>query len=246
MSKKSGIFIVLMFLLSPIKGAMALNLGQILSGAGSVARGMQESENRTLQNRMLELQIQEANRIAVIQQLEYQRRIKELDEARQMELKRQQRQNLEALQRERAQAAELQAQAAAQAQTVNPAASQAPQMQMPVDVKLAEIAERLRKLGTKELDNGVSLMGVAAKENKLFLMVMLHSINVKSDPYKKVNEVLQNQISEAIVTTCMDKMLEPLTRNDAVIRYSYFDVTQSFIEGIDTDKSDCAKLYDAK
>ena len=89
------LLIVSFLLLGLSARTYALNLGQILSGAGVVARGMQESENRILQNKLLELQVQEANRMAAIQQLEYQRRVKELDETHQRELRRQQQLNVE-------------------------------------------------------------------------------------------------------------------------------------------------------
>lgn len=227
-------FFVSLLLLVISNPATALNLGQILSGAGASARGMQESENRVLQNRLLELQVQEANRMAVIQQLEYQRRLKELDEARQRELQRQQQLNVEALRREQSRIAEIQA--TAQQRTAD----------LPMAEKLKELAERLRNAAPKKLNKDATLMGSSFNGEKLFILIKLDGVNVHKDPYQKVNDQLLNQIDGAIVTTCLDQALEPLTRQGAVVRYSFFDTKQKFIEGIDTDKSDCTALYSGK
>ena len=247
--------------------ANALNLGQFLSGMAAANQGYQEGYDRALQGRLLQLQVEQANRMAVIQQLEYQRRIKELDEARQRELQRQQQLNVEALRREQARIAEIhaaeqarlaQVRAAEQArltqkqgeQQIRVANAQAEMKplgnQKSVSAQLAEIADNLRKSYPKVLNNGVSLMGASAKENKLYVLVRLDTINVKTDSYKRVNDELQNQIGGAVVTTCLDQTLEPLTRQGAVVRYSFFDAKQSFIEGVDTDKADCVELYGSK
>jgi DNA-binding HxlR family transcriptional regulator len=85
-------------------------------------------------------------------------------------------------------------------------------------------------------------MGASSKSDKLYLLIQLETIDVNSDSYKKVNDELQNQISGAIVTTCLDQSLEPLTRQGAVVRYSFFDAKQVFVEAIDTDKRDCLEL----
>jgi hypothetical protein len=267
--KKNRVLILLsLMFLGPIKGAMALNLGQLLGGAGIVAKGMQESENRVLQNRLLELQVQEANRMAVIQQLEYQRRIRELDEAKQRELQRQQMLNVDALRKEQARVAEIQAalqrkqseeamrQDEQRRQQVNAEAlrlrqtretevrtpPQVKEAEVSISSKLAEISGRLRSVSPRQVNSGVRLMGASSKSDKLYLLIQLETIDVNSDSYKKVNDELQNQISGAIVTTCLDQSLEPLTRQGAVVRYSFFDAKQVFVEAIDTDKRDCLEL----
>jgi multidrug efflux pump subunit AcrA (membrane-fusion protein) len=198
-----------------------------------------------MRQRLLELQVEQANRMAVIQQIEYQRRIKELDEARQRELQRQQQLNVEALRREQARVAQIQA-----GEQARLAESQAEHKslvhQKPLNTQLTEISDHLRKSSPRSLNKGVSLIGASVKENRLFLSIKLEAINVKTDSYKKVNDELINQISGAVVTTCLDQTLEPLTRQGAVVRYSFFDAKQSFIEGIDTDKTDCVELYGSK
>jgi hypothetical protein len=247
--------------------ANALNLGQFLSGMAAANQGYQQGYDRALQGRLLELQVEQANRMAVIQQLEYQRRIKELDEARQRELQRLQQLNVEALRREQAKIADIhaaeqarlaQARAAEQArptqkqteEQIRPANAQSEMMphvnQKSVSAQLADIADRLRKSSPRSLNKAVSLIGASVQDSKLFLSIKLDTLNVKSDSYKKVNDELQNQIGGAVVTTCLDQTLEPLTRQGAVVRYSFFDSKQSFIEGVDTDKTDCVELYGYK
>jgi hypothetical protein len=225
--------------------AWALNLGQTLSSMGIIASRQREAENEVMRQRLLELQVEQANRMAVIQQIEYQRRIKELDEARQRELQRQQQLNVEALRREQARVAQIQA-----GEQARLAESQAEHKslvhQKPLNTQLTEISDHLRKSSPRSLNKGVSLIGASVKENRLFLSIKLEAINVKTDSYKKVNDELINQISGAVVTTCLDQTLEPLTRQGAVVRYSFFDAKQSFIEGIDTDKTDCVELYGSK
>lgn len=225
--------------------AWALNLGQTLSSMGIIASRQREAENEVMRQRQLELQVELANRMAVIQQIEYQRRIKELDEARQRELQRQQQLNVEALRREQARVAQIQADEQARV-----AKSQAEHktlaMQKPLNTQLTEISDHLRKSSPRRLNKGVSLIGASAKENKLFLLVKLDTLDVKTDPFKKIYDELMNQISGAVVTTCLDQTLEPLTRQGAVVRYSFFDAKQSFIEGVDTDKTDCVELYGSK
>jgi multidrug efflux pump subunit AcrA (membrane-fusion protein) len=225
--------------------AWALNLGQTLSSMGIIASRQREAENEVMRQRLLELQVEQANRMAVIQQIEYQRRIKELDEARQRELQRQQQLNVEALRREQARVAQIQADEQARA-----AKSQAEHktlaLQKPLNTQLTEISDHLRKSSPRSLNKGVSLIGASAKENKLYLLVKLDTVDLKTDPFKKVYDELINQISGAVVTTCLDQTLEPLTRQGAVVRYSFFDSKQSFIEGVDTDKTDCVELYGSK
>lgn len=58
--------------------ASAEGFGQLLSGAGQVAAGQQQAENAAMQNRMLELQVQQANRETVLRQLEYQQRMQQI------------------------------------------------------------------------------------------------------------------------------------------------------------------------
>lgn len=225
--------------------AWALNLGQTLSSMGIIASRQREAENEVMRQRQLELQVELANRMAVIQQIEYQRRIKELDEVRQRELQRQQQLNVDALRREQARVAQIQADEQARV-----AKSQAEHktlaMQKPLNTQLTEISDYLRKSSPRRLNIGVSLIGASAKENKLFLLVKLDTLDVKTDPFKKIYDELMNQISGAVVTTCLDQTLEPLTRQGAVVRYSFFDAKQSFIEGVDTDKTDCVELYGSK
>lgn len=261
-----SILVVAILLALPI-GANALNLGGVIRGMAAVNQGYQQGYDRAMQSRLLELQVEEANRMAVIQQLEYQRRIKELDEVRQRELQRQQQLNVEALRREQARIAEIhfaeqarvaQVRAAEQASLAQTGAggqklianAQAENTllanQKSVSFLLARIAGHLRESSPRELNKGVSLIGASSKENKLYLLVKLDTVDTKVDPYKKVNNELQNQISGAIVTTCLDQTLEPLTRQGAIIRYSFFDAKQSLIEAIDTDKADCVELYGSK
>ncbi len=248
-------------------GASALNLGGVIRGMAEVNQGYQRGYDRAMQSRLLELQVEEANRMAVIQQLEYQRRVKELDEARQKQLQRQLQLNVEALRREQARISEIhvaeqarlaQVRAAEQVSLAQKGAegqkrlanAQAENMllanQKSVSSLLARIASDLRDASPKVLNNGVSLIGASAKENKLYLLVKLDTVDVKIDPYSKVNNELQNQISGAIVTTCLDQTLEPLTRQGAIVRYSFFDTKQTLIEAVDTDKSDCLELYGSK
>ncbi len=225
--------------------AWALNLGQALSSMGIIASRQREAENEVIRQRLLELQVEQANRMAVIQQLEYQRRIKELDEARQRELQRQQQLNVEALRREQARV--LQIQAGEQVRFTNSQGEhKSLALQKPLNAQLTEISDHLRKSSPRSLNKGVSLIGASVKDNKLFLSFKLEAINVKSDTYKNVNDELINQISGAVVTTCLDQTLEPLTRQGATVRYSFFDANQSFIEGVDTDKTDCVELYGTK
>ncbi len=233
------------FLVFSADMAWALNLGQTLSSMGIIASRQREAENEVMRQRQLELQVELANRMAVIQQIEYQRRIKELDEARQRELQRQQQLNVEALRQEQARLAQIQADQ--QARLANSQVEQHSQvLQKTLNTQLTEIADHLRKSSPRSLNKGVSLFGASVKGNKLFLSIKLDAINVKSDSYKKVNDELVNQISGAIVTTCLDQTLEPLTRQGAVVRYSFFDAKQAFIEGVDTDKTDCVELYGSK
>jgi|GEM_PF-4579206 len=250
-----SILVVAILLALPI-GANALNLGGVIRGMAAVNQGYQQGYDRAMQSRLLELQVEEANRRAVIQQLEYLRRIKELDEVRQRELQRQQQLNVEALRREQARIAEIQAAEQArlaQARTAEQARLAAAQAeraqqtnQMSMSVRLADIADYLRKSAPRVLGNGVSLMGASAKEDKLYVLIKIEMLDVKVDPYRKVADELENQLSGAIVTTCLDPALEPLTRKGAVVRYSFFDAKQSFIEGFDTDKTDCVELYGSK
>lgn len=58
--------------------ASAQSFGQLLSGAGQVAAGQQQAENAAMQNRMLELQVQQANRDAMLRELEYQQKMQQL------------------------------------------------------------------------------------------------------------------------------------------------------------------------
>lgn len=239
------LFLCSTFLVFTADLAWALNLGQTLSSMGIIASRQREAENEVMRQRQLELQVELANRMAVIQQIEYQRRIKELDEARLRELQKQQQLNVEALRREQARVAQIQADEQARI-----AKSQAEHktlaLQKPLNTQLTEISDHLRKSSPRRLNEGVSLIGASAKENKLFLLVKLDTVDVKTDPFKKVYDELMNQISGAVVTTCLDQTLEPLTRQGAVVRYSFFDAKQSFIEGVDTDKTDCVELYGSK
>ena len=219
-------------------GASALNLGGVIRGMAEVNQGYQRGYDRAMQSRLLELQVEEANRMAVIQQLEYQRRIKELGEAQQRELHRQQQINVEALRREQARIAEIQAAEQArlaQVRAVEQASfaqkgaegqkrlsnAQAENMplanQKSVSSLLAQIAGHLRQSSPRVLNKGVSLIGASAKENKLYLLVKIDTVDVKVDPYTKVKNELQNQIIGAIVTTCLDQTLEPLTRQGAIV-----------------------------
>ena len=131
-----------------------------------------------MQGRLLEQQVEEANRKAVIQRLEYQRQIKELDEVRQRELQLQQQFNIESLRREHARIAEIQvAEQARLAQTRGAEQAQLTQdvdeermrlanaqakniryvSQKSVSTQLTEIAEYLRESSPKVLSNGISL-----------------------------------------------------------------------------------------
>lgn len=233
------------FLVFSADMAWALNLGQILSGMGIIASRQREAENEVMRQRQLELQVELANRMAVIQQIEYQRRIKELDEARQRELQRQQQLNVEALRREQAKVAQIQADEQARF-TKSQTEHKTLELQKPLNTQLTEISDHLRKSSPRRLNKGVSLIGASAKENKLFLLVKLDTVDVKTDPFKKVYDELMNQISGAVVTTCLDQTLEPLTRQGVVVRYSFFDAKQAFIEGVETDKTDCVELYGSK
>lgn len=245
MSNLKKSFFCCAFLVFTADMAWALNLGQALSSMGIIASSQREAENAVMRQRLLELQVEQANRMAVIQQLEYQRRIKELDEARQRELQRQQQLNVEALRREQARLVQIKADE--QARLANSQAEQQSRvLQKTLSAQLTEISDHLRKSSPRRLNKGVSLLGASVKDSKLFLSIKLDTINVKSDSYKKVNDELINQISGAIVTTCLDQTLEPLTRQGAVVRYSFFDAKQSFIEGVDTDKTDCVELYGSK
>jgi len=223
----------LFLLLVSTQVATALTFGQLMSGAGAVSSGMQRAENQALQNRLLELQVQEANRLAIIQQLEYQRRVQELDQVKQQYLQRQQQLNIEALRREQAKIAALKP----------PVAKKTPTS---VKGELANIADRLKQIAPKVLTAGATLMGSSSKGNKLYVLVMLNSLDVQNDSYRKVDNEIQNQISIAVVTTCLDYLLEPLTRRGAIIRYSYFDAKQSFIDAIETKKTDCSQFYGQK
>lgn len=71
----------------------AQSFGQLLSGAGQVAAGQQQAENAAMQNRMLELQVQQANREAMLREIEYQQKMQQLRLT-------QERQRLQALQLE--------------------------------------------------------------------------------------------------------------------------------------------------
>jgi len=53
----------------------AESLGRILSGAGNVAKGMREAEEKELANRKNQLEIERMNREAEIQKLDYQNRL---------------------------------------------------------------------------------------------------------------------------------------------------------------------------
>ena len=225
---------VLLLMLISMQVATALTFGQLMSGAGAVSNGMQQAENQALQNRLLELQVQEANRLAIIQQLEYQRRMQELDQARQQYLQRQQRENIEALRREQAQIAAI--------KLVSPAAKTKPS----VSDELQKIADRLRQAAPKALATGATLAGASSKGNKLYILVKLDSLDVSNDSYKKVANEILNQESIAAVSTCLDHILEPLTRQGAVIRYSYFDAQHVFIDAIETKKTDCFQFYGQK
>lgn len=253
LSKLLPCFFILVF---TAEIAWALNLGQALSSMGIIASRQREAENEVMRQRLLELQIQEANRRAIIQQIEFEKRIQVANQAKQIELQRQQQMNVEALRQEQAKIAEIHA--AEQAQVAKKEAlgptqfaeiqttKKAMENQKSMSAQLAEIADYLRKSSPRSLNNGVSLFGASVKDNKLFLSIKLEAIDVKSDSYKKVNDELLNQMSGAVVTTCLDQTLEPLTRQGAVVRYSFFDTKQSFIEGIDTDKTDCVELYRSK
>lgn len=61
-------FFVVVLLSLPI-GASALNLGGVIRGMAEVNQGYQRGYDRAMQSRLLELQVEEANRMAVIQQL---------------------------------------------------------------------------------------------------------------------------------------------------------------------------------
>lgn len=249
-------FIILCLLSLAFFGhANASNLGRILGGAGVASRGMQEAENRVLQNRLLELQVQEANRMAIIQQLEYQRRIKEHTEAQNRELQRQQQANIEILRREQARIAEIRAEqkAGISSKEIQPVpqadvnkTKSIKNSKLSVSEKLAELVIDLRGHAPKKINNEISFIGVSSRDEKLFLMIRLDLIDVKNDSYKRVNDELQNQIGGAVVSTCLNQTFEPLTREGAVIRYSFFDIKQVFIAGVDTGMGDCIELHGLK
>jgi hypothetical protein len=225
--------------------ANAFNFGRAMSGAGVVARGMQEAENRALQNRLIELQLQEANRMAIIQQLEYQRRIRELNEAQQRELQRQQQINVEALRREQARISEIKAvEKDNKANLDGVVNAKIPPKNLAQ--QLTEVALLFRGHSPQKLNNEISFIGASSRDESLFIMIKFDSLDTKIDPYKKVNDALQKQIEGAVVATCLNQSLEPLARQGAVIRYSFFDANQVFILGVDTGVADCKDLHGLK
>jgi ATP-dependent Zn protease len=70
-------FITITFLLITLN-ANALNLGQILSGAGSVGKAWNEEEQRQLENQKLQLEVDRLNREAEIERFKFQKKLQDL------------------------------------------------------------------------------------------------------------------------------------------------------------------------
>jgi hypothetical protein len=78
--KKFILVIISSSILLASLNANSLSWGQIISGAGTVGKSWNDEEQKHLNNRRLQLEVERMNREAEIQKLEYQKRMQQLQQ----------------------------------------------------------------------------------------------------------------------------------------------------------------------